>query len=633
MLLTWGSHPSLVLLNSSVQSSPSTLSVLSAPSQLQNGTSPSSHSIWDDPELSPKIRDACAIARANGFQYIWIDTCCIDKSSSSELSEAINSMYSWYAGAVVCYAYLADVPPASEEDPGVSFSLFRRSRWFTRGWTLQELIAPPYVEFVSRDWTVIGSKHTLLAIVEERTDIDEKALLHVTPLDKFSISQRFSWASGRETTRVEDEAYSLLGIFDINMPTLYGESYRAFRRLQEEIMRRIPDHSLFAWGDVFLPSSKTRPECNTIASKVDPPAPLLYVHPNMPYYPLADAPSMFNTHGGGIRLASPDALSIIRGHTQAPTCRQIEYTPTPYGIRTQFQMIPLSHYFSPEFFDAIDYYQDEMTSWQWYLAILECEHKDYPGRLLGKICYTLLSDSGVEILHNGFMATWSRGRKNADYNDPHLLPLSPHIVERCRPHIEWKTVYMLHLDRLDPMRFLDTRLLAHKAIRLILLRETREALLTRRAYTATLRSPDQDHPTTHWLELCGPGHTITVEFQHTLQDGGREFTITAYVHLDPDEDVDRANTFTKVAPSTGSMSWSNMNSPCLVWKDRLDRHAVVLNAGGDKRCIVDVGLDFAGMGFYLLRVDVRTDSDEGVEQPREEKRRGLSGAGCDAGTT
>ena len=208
-------------------------------------------SIWNDPDLSPKIRDACVVARKNGYRYIWIDSCCIDKSSSSELSEAINSMYKWYALADVCYAYLADVPPG--DDHHVVGSYFRKSRWFTRGWTLQELIAPINVVFLSKDWAPIGSKHALDSLVENITKISCRALLHLDPLDKFSVAQRMSWAAKRRTTRVEDRAYSLLGMFNIHMPTLYGEGDHAFHRLQEQIMQRIPDQSLFAWEDVYVP--------------------------------------------------------------------------------------------------------------------------------------------------------------------------------------------------------------------------------------------------------------------------------------------------------------------------------------------------------------------------------------------
>ncbi|EJF59841.1 HET-domain-containing protein, partial [Dichomitus squalens LYAD-421 SS1] len=201
--------------------------------------------IWSDHRLSPKIRESCRVAREAGYRYVWIDSCCIDKTSSSELSESINSMYQWYGRARVCYAFLANVPAG--EDPRKPGSAFRSSRWFRRGWTLQELIAPFSVTFLSKDWTEIGTKVALADLVEEITGIPEDALVHAKLLDEYSVAQRLSWAAKRRTTRVEDRAYSLLGIFDINIPTLYGGGERAFRRLQEEIVRRVPDQTLFAW--------------------------------------------------------------------------------------------------------------------------------------------------------------------------------------------------------------------------------------------------------------------------------------------------------------------------------------------------------------------------------------------------
>ena len=109
-------------------------------------------------------------------------------------------------------------------------------------------IVPLAVTFLSQDWKLLRWKYMLSDLVEEITGIPEEALLHLKSLDGFSVAQRLSWAANRKTTRIEDEAYSLLGIFNINLPTVYGEGKRAFRRLQEEIVRRVPDQSLFAWG-------------------------------------------------------------------------------------------------------------------------------------------------------------------------------------------------------------------------------------------------------------------------------------------------------------------------------------------------------------------------------------------------
>ncbi|RDA94826.1 hypothetical protein CP533_4313 [Ophiocordyceps camponoti-saundersi (nom. inval.)] len=185
-----------------------------------------------------KIEGCCVRARADEFQYVWIDTCCIDKTSSAELSEAINSMYLWYYRAKRCYAHLADVSSEMSVE---------KSEWFTRGWTLQELLAPSEVYFVDRRWADLGTRTRLQQTISRCTGIHPSILSGERAIETVSIAQRMSWAAKRETTRVEDRAYSLMGIFGINMPLIYGEGERAFIRLQEEIMKTSDDHSLFAW--------------------------------------------------------------------------------------------------------------------------------------------------------------------------------------------------------------------------------------------------------------------------------------------------------------------------------------------------------------------------------------------------
>lgn len=172
-----------------------------------------------------------------GYEYVWIDTCCIDKTSSAELSEAINSMFAWYQEAKVCYAYLFDVPDRP----------LKASRWFTRGWTLQELIAPREVIFYDGNWRNLGDRTSLGPRISQCTRIPESILSGEKDLDTFSTAQRMSWAAERQTTRVEDRAYCLMGLFGVNMPLIYGEREAAFIRLQEEILRISEDHSLFAW--------------------------------------------------------------------------------------------------------------------------------------------------------------------------------------------------------------------------------------------------------------------------------------------------------------------------------------------------------------------------------------------------
>lgn len=195
---------------------------------------------------SSKIRDCCVLAERHGYEWLWIDAPCIDKSSSAELSEAINSMYHYYSLAEVCYAYLYDVPSGDIFDPPIA-TAFRRSKWHQRGWTLQELIAPRIVIFLSQDWRLLGTKAELADHVESVTQIPASLLRLESQMAAFSVAQRMSWASERQTTRKEDEAYCLLGIFGIQMPPLYGEGSHSFYRLQEEIMKRFPDTTLFAW--------------------------------------------------------------------------------------------------------------------------------------------------------------------------------------------------------------------------------------------------------------------------------------------------------------------------------------------------------------------------------------------------
>ncbi|KAK8074588.1 hypothetical protein PG997_009251 [Apiospora hydei] len=169
-----------------------------------------------------KITHTCELARRDSLRYVWLDTCCIDKSSSAELQESINSMYRWYEDAAVCYVHLKDTDldqtPASSVDIG-------RDEWFERAWTLQELVAPKNVKFYDKN-----------CLLENKPDLED-----------FSIAERMSWAAGRKGTVVEDRAYSLFGLFGVNLPVLYGERENPFLRLQEEIIKTSDDHSIFAW--------------------------------------------------------------------------------------------------------------------------------------------------------------------------------------------------------------------------------------------------------------------------------------------------------------------------------------------------------------------------------------------------
>jgi hypothetical protein len=152
-------------------------------------------------------------------------------------------MFQWYKGSAVCYAYLYDVSDNIEAN-------LATSRWVTRGWTLQELIAPREIVFFSKHWQALGTRSRLAGHLARVTGID-KAYLAGKSLKEACIAQKMSWVAKRTTLRKEDMAYCLLGIFDVNMPLIYGEGRKAFRRLQEILVREYPkDHSLFAWGTI-----------------------------------------------------------------------------------------------------------------------------------------------------------------------------------------------------------------------------------------------------------------------------------------------------------------------------------------------------------------------------------------------
>ena len=179
-------------------------------------------------------------ARHDGLQYFWIDTCCIDKTNKAELAFAIRSMFRWYRNAAQCYVYLSDVPKrkrkACDRATGLSWEpAFRSSRWFTRGWTLQELVAPATVEFFSQEGESLGSKTSLQTMIREITSIPSE-VLNRTPLSRFSVNERLSWADGRKTGRDEDRAYCLQGILDVELAPVYGEGEAgAFKRLMGEV--------------------------------------------------------------------------------------------------------------------------------------------------------------------------------------------------------------------------------------------------------------------------------------------------------------------------------------------------------------------------------------------------------------
>jgi hypothetical protein len=215
-----------------------------------------------------KIRFCVNQAVKDDLFYFWVDTCCIDKSSSAELSEAINSMFAWYRNATRCYVFLSDVPAGSLIN-GIpsqqSWTVpFQQSRWFTRGWTLQELIAPASVEFFSVEGQRLGDKESMVQELHSITGISVKALLQ-SPLHELSVEERMSWIGQRNTKREEDAAYSLLGIFDVHMPLIYGEGRKkAFARLQKEINALSIEEGLEEQSQATFGRKRTREPFSTV---------------------------------------------------------------------------------------------------------------------------------------------------------------------------------------------------------------------------------------------------------------------------------------------------------------------------------------------------------------------------------
>ncbi|KAK4234253.1 vegetative incompatibility protein HET-E-1 [Achaetomium macrosporum] len=304
-----------------------------------------------------KIAYACSQAERDGYRYVWVDTCCIDKRSSAEVSEAINSMFSWYQRAAVCYAYLEDVHSDDYANGYLTWKdHFNSSRWFTRGWTLQELLAPRKVVFYAKGWRLLGTKSSLVKMIEKITRVDELTLLEPRLIHSASVAQRMAWAANRTTTRPEDMAYSLLGIFGVNTPIIYGEGENAFLRLQEEIIRRSDDHSIFAWGTLgqddgtHLPHNQRHH--NTDLDELD-------------YDEL--------TGTAGVLARSPRDFAGMEHVVNAPpstTQATSDYSMTNKGLHIELPLIPVKQHASTS---AIN-----LSPNNHYLAILNCHPESEP---------------------------------------------------------------------------------------------------------------------------------------------------------------------------------------------------------------------------------------------------------------
>ena len=530
------------------------------------------NTFWSDPALSEKVRRSCETARSHGYRYLWIDSCCIDKTSSSELSEAINSMYAWYKDASVCYAYLSDVE--MDDDPEAWKLGFRFSRWFTRGWTLQELVAPRNIVFLTKEWLVIGTKVTLVADIELVTGIGSDVLMHRKSLDEVSVARRMSWAATRQTTRIEDEAYSLLGIFDINMPTLYGEGDRAFRRLQEEILKRIPDQSIFVWD--------TRD-----------PYTLRFLEPPVPS--VDSAPPCLELSGTYTIVFAGSPHSFFRTGAVTPLphnlCQQFlglsesdhplpDYTLAPYGMRTHFPLLPIAKCFSPKPFPFID--ASDVDVHQWFLVILGCRldshHKEH---MLARLCYLDTSMAGAEVLKGMGVC-----RKPPEQHHTDLFVLHAEDIARLRAHLEVRTVYLAHPNRaLSP----GVPRIPEQCPDVALSAWTR-AVLEAGGYHVEHFGPSEKKPDNHQFALTRDGSTLCLELQFSPYECLLMvwYSRVATIGDTPPDPALREPRKVHYFIHTGG--FESMNLPAV------DGGLLTLQVGFD----VDVAADAASRPFYLV---------------------------------
>jgi hypothetical protein len=304
-----------------------------------------------------KIIFTCKQAAVHGLRYAWIDTCCIDKSNSVELSEAINSMFRWYQQSVKCYVYLTDVREHTDTQ-------IARSWWWSRAWTLQELVAPRVVIFYDMNGQKIGTKADLTELIASRFNIDCETLEHPHTIFVKSVAQRMSWAAHRKATRIEDQAYSLLGIFEVNMTMQYGEGMLAFTRLQEMILQKSNDQTLFTWGLNAHPIEETleafrRENGERIHTRYRTDGDVLAWHENGMF---ADNPAQF-AETGGVIFHSAHALTSHVGEVNGALRMDLFI-----GTILECPKLRLSE--SP-FIDSGR-----------YLCILPCGHVEYPASLV-----------------------------------------------------------------------------------------------------------------------------------------------------------------------------------------------------------------------------------------------------------
>ena len=551
-------------------------------------TPPAIPSIWDpDSGLSEKVRRACEIARRNGYLYIWVDSSCIDKTSSSELSEAINSMYSWYRAAHVCYAFLADVSTNGRRWGGRQ-SEFSQSRWFRRCWTLQELIAPLKVIFFSQTWDEIGTKDELAYIIYNITSIDCDILTHERELSGESVTTRIGWAANREATRVEDEAYSLLGILGITMPTLYGEGRHAFRRLQEELLQRIRDQSIFAWGTDYRPFPLEPCEINP--SMTDS---LTLLAPSLRSFELS------RKRYGTIRATGNTIRSL-----ELPV---EEYIHTPYGIRTRLRLLPLQA-LNPEL--KLDLRNDAGDPGTWYLALLACQPKYDPKLLLSRLCCLRNDRPNVEFLlvpdEMTILLVQQRAHEHRTEGS-FVFTISLDDLERMSKQLETKTVYLPHpKPSVTERLFLAGQGRHNGALKLTLPTRVQDGLWINQCAASNVQGPTEDDPNSfsfslriHW------SFNVNIHYRHMIYpetSSSEGIMIQARVWiLSSDAGALLTDAAILCSPPYVSTTWAD-RAP---WYLTLPARRLVLIADSGEQVTLKLWLDLmAPLSRYNVHVDV-----------------------------
>ncbi|PIL35508.1 hypothetical protein GSI_02236 [Ganoderma sinense ZZ0214-1] len=340
-------------------------------------------------------------------------------------------MFAWYASSTVCYAFLSDVKsPRFHNERLVKRSRIGESKWFTRGWTLQELIAPRTVIFLSHDWQFLGTKASLSDVIEAATGISREILVHQLPLNLVSVTTRMSWASNRRTTRVEDEAYSLMGIFDINMSTLYGEGRRAFIRLQKEILKHIPDQSVFAWGSLFHVGNLVSLDANGPAN-----AELSLQEQDLASSNVfAESPRSYARSGD---ISVLDHATFTR-RLGIPDIGVPSYTLTPFGLRTRLPLLPVAQVLPATITDGPHPFPDNS-----YFILFACElgDEDAESGFIAALCTVDDLDASFSVAKTLNLAVG--GSPEGRHQSLHrLVSLSSAQIDRCRSYLRTKVLYL-----------------------------------------------------------------------------------------------------------------------------------------------------------------------------------------------